>query len=176
MRRLLHCILLMVLFCVGNFNISPPDIIGSFARDFCPHTDFCIFNKTKTFIDSSDGTYTPCCRQCSCDETCWMLDTCCPDITTTRPPGHGPVTCKDTQFEYADKTTPSTGNIYIANKYQVIDTCPLGYNRNAKCVNSTLIKPESLDDIVIVSDARNHNRIFKNKHCAECHGITNIER
>ena len=159
------------------------DLIKSTAQTYCPFNDYCTFNKTNTFVDYTDGYYMPCCSPCSCDESCWMLDTCCPDLPTTRPLGHEVVTCKSTVFEYTGRVNPNytiIGHSFLSERYQVIDKCPPDYNGNMatlnKCINATQIKPDSLHDIVVVSDTGNHNRIFINKYCAECHGVTAIKR
>lgn len=112
---MLRILLFVDVFGMAKLSTESVGTLESIARTYCPFNDFCKFNKTTTFVDYTDGMYMPCCSPCSCEESCWMLDKCCPDIPTTRPPGHEVVTCKTTVFEYAGRVNPYndfTGNSF----------------------------------------------------------------
>ena len=150
----------------------------SIARTHCPLSDFCTMSRADPDYKPTDKTY-PCCSSCSCDATCWKLGNCCPDIqeVSSAQSAAYEFHCISTKFKYYAKPEPD----YIGPElsYRIVATCPEGHGDIEtvnKCVNSTLFMPESYDDIVVVSNADNHDIIFINKHCAECNDVKTIER
>ena len=129
----------------------------------CPYTNFCHTDASKIIPNDTDNV--PCCFPCFCDEECWEFDNCCPDkhlIATTRPQV---VPCIDSLL----RSQPTSSLYYAGEFYRVIDTCPFSENRwnlEPKCNTQNIT---SLEDFVWVSDKT--GKIYKNIHCAKCHGI-----
>ena len=55
------------------------DITGQIGTILCPYSNFCHFNASDEL--ENDSKYQPCCEACSCDDSCFETETCCPDKT-----------------------------------------------------------------------------------------------
>ena len=56
------------------------DIVSNQLR-YCPYTDLCTISSLLSFDYTHYANKGPCCQRCSCDrKTCFIYQTCCPDI------------------------------------------------------------------------------------------------
>ena len=143
----------------GKVTTEVKQLINALPTRYCPHTNLCQSNAS---LPLDDDSVSPCCDDCSCDNDCWKKDNCCPDKhnATNRSPI---IECQETLVK-------GTSKYPDFNTYWVVKKCP------ETTTNTTLIKKckgrllSSMDDYIWVSDPFS-NQIYKNKWCAECHGI-----
>ena len=104
-----------------------------------------------------------CCAVCSCSSDCQRDDTCCPDarIDTTRVSF-----CYDIGRDLTyRRNMPQWFLSNVQGQQQgLIDRCPLN-NEEPLCIGS-------IDEIIVVSDSKGN--VYRNKHCAHCHGVTDL--
>ena len=89
------------------------------------------------------------------------------------------IVCQSYLLEYSRKIVPDNSTDERIRKYRMIISCPSSYadvDTIEHCINSQTIEADSFDDIVTVSDVKNHDRIYKNKHCATCNGVLEVIR
>ena len=155
---LLICIVSMV---HNGLGLGSRDVTGvNSLIELCPYTDFCASNATNKL---NDKTKTQCCASCSCADNCWERGNCCKDkqISTARLPLE---TCEATDVNGDKKKKWG---------YYVIKSCPLDQSPLAKKCSGEV--KTSLEDSIWVTD-RQTNKIYGNKHCAECHGVTDYDQ
>ena len=141
------------------------DVLAA-LQQACPYTNFCNKNAS-SYIQ--DGRQAPCCRECSCNDDCWKRGNCCPDkIVRDKGLAYEHETCKDTQVSSAGAATAN--GLSQFRRYFVTETCPETVEDDFVKEKCTGIVTETLTDLLWVSDP-DTNRIYRNKFCAECHGI-----
>ena len=148
------------------------ELIKNVGNSLCPYTNYCHTNASGEYIaDGADRM--PTCLSCSCDDECWLLDSCCPDKEETT---EHPLTipCKrsqvkgDSDFRLEDILKQRAGA-----DYRVIDECP-PYETNGtllqKCHGGENLSNRSLSEYIWVSDSTT-GKIYQNIYCIECYGI-----
>ena len=139
----------------------------------CPFTAQCHRNATKLLrVDA-------CCIPCSCHDDCLAMGNCCPD---KREPNLKPIpfSCKETlvhRSKYSTDNKVYRGNDSGIKRYFIINNCldNTTSTETAMMCSKTKENSATLEDLVWVSDL-DSGRIFQNKHCAKCHGVTNINQ
>ena len=146
-------------------HIDTRSIINQYGSNLCPYTDFCYTNASKTVPPHKDAVR--CCPVCSCEETCWKQNNCCPDSEYyLRPPQTLPP-CKNTLIKMREDQ-------YIdILRYHVIDDCPTD-ETNATLVQNCAAVDESITENKIWVSDKTSGQIFANKYCALCHGIADV--
>ena len=140
--------------------------VSAALQQACRYTNFCNKNAS-SYIQ--DGHQAPCCRECSCADDCWKRGNCCPDkIVRDKGPAYEHETCKDTQVNSAGVT--NNGLSQNRRRYFVTETCPETVQDDFVMKKCTGIVAETITDLIWVSDPHT-NRIYRNRFCAECHGI-----
>ena len=143
---------------VANLDFDAKELLQKYGPKVCPYTNFCHTNATKVHEDTRKSE--PCCKPCSCEDTCWELGNCCPD---KQPRQTSNSTCK----------VPITkqGTIsYTLNRYFVVDHCPAeekNMTLREKCQSGN---KSSIEDYIWVSHKLT-GKIFENKYCALCNGV-----
>ena len=141
----------------------------------CPFTAQCHRNATKLL--QGNPQVDACCASCSCHDDCRAMGNCCPD---KRESGLKPIqfSCKETLVKRRKYITEK--NIYRGQdsgikRYFIVDNCldHITSTETAKMCSKTINDSPTLDDLVWVFDL-DSGRIFQNKYCAKCHGVTNI--
>ena len=160
--------LLNQLFDAGNGVASPT------LSELCPYNNYCTSNASMILKSARN---IPCCTQCSCEDDCWRRGDCCQDKENpiTRPPTE---ICRDTIVRrFIDKNgrndTETILGIEEIKRYYIIDTCPDKETSEAVVEKCSGESKESLEDFVWVTDS-DTGRIYRNKFCAGCHGVTNF--
>ena len=146
-------------------------------QNYCPFTTFCT-NGPRINFTNFDDEASPCCSQCACGDDCWVFGTCCPDAKALSKGASARTVCQSNLLEYSRNVVPDSFDKRIL-EYLMIISCPSSYTNVdtiERCINSHNIQPDAFDDIVTVSDIHNHGRIYKNKFCAACNGVTDVIR
>ena len=135
-------------------------------QSYCPYMNFCHRNATRQpdFIDNHQG---PCCLPCSCDDDCVELENCCPDKDTSHIHA-SPLDCRK------DEVKPGGINLDNPLLYRVVDKSPENERNLAlvqKCRGNNRME---LSDYIWVSDTTT-GKIFRNRYCANCHGVDKFE-
>ena len=163
---------ILVLIAVTNAQFDELEIV----RKTCPYADLCTIGRRYDNFTESDE-FVPCCKNCFCDEDCWKFNDCCPDAQVK----HDPLGIRANCVNSAAKTPFSAGYKVdeLFPSFRVFDRCPDDFNGSQltidKCAEVFTEIP-SINDLVIVSNTRLHDEIYKNKHCASCHGIKEFIR
>jgi len=128
-----------------------------------PQNEYC-------FQSLINNSFVSCCAKCSCAPVCALVGTCCPDVPFN-PPLDELLPCQTTlqymaRRQQFDFLAPVRGDFIT---YRIIDACPVNSPSYRLCRY-----PEKLSDFIIVSSRRN-GYIYGNKHCAKCHGETDID-
>lgn len=153
------------------------DVITS-IKSHCPFSTFCKTTPDEEF-PRNNLTLAPCCSPCSCRQSCWKFGTCCPDVERIPSMDEELAVCHDSFLNFTVDSVTSKEYSIPFEQYRMIASCPANYTKTdivRKCENSSNFFPQSLDDVAMVSDAQEHNEIYKNRHCAACHGVTNVIR
>ena len=149
-----------------NANYLSPTLQQAISS-YCPYTDLC---QSPARLATNGSERTSCCAQCSCDNDCWRLDNCCPDKDRSKIHNIRTLPCKSTLTKDFINDNGITSDIE-PRTYKMEDTCPpneVNITLKQKCQG--YIK-ENLEDFVLVSDKQT-GMIYQNRHCAECHGVT----
>ena len=160
-----------------NMNPSVGDVITE-VKTLCPYTTFCMTAAEKEF-PGGNHNHVPCCTQCSCSPSCWMFGTCCPDIEQNMPSKPELAVCQYNFQIFSSNLVSLIDDKHLKVQYRMINSCPTGNIDEdivSKCENFSKINPQSFDDIALVSDALEHDEIYRNRYCAACHGVTNVIR
>ena len=158
-------ILLIQRLSINANNLSPT--LQQAISSYCPYTDLC---QSPARLTTNGNERTSCCAQCSCDNDCWRLDNCCPDKDRSKIHNTRALPCKSTLTKDFINDN-GIRSIIEPRTYRIEDICP------ASEVNKTLIEKcqgyikDNLEDYVLVSDKQT-GMIYQNRHCAECHGVT----
>ena len=163
-----------ILFLIAVINSQLDEL--EIVRQICPYADLCSIDRMyDNFTESVDGV--PCCENCFCDEDCWKFNDCCPDAHVK----HDPLEIRANCVNSVTKTPFSSG-IQLDSlfpSFRIFDRCPDDFNTSQltidKCAEVFTEIP-SINDLVIVSNTRSHDEIYKNKHCASCHGVEEFIR
>ena len=154
-------------------HFSCPDNTGFILNEFqraCPYTNFCQWNATLAF---QDDRLAPCCKNCSCADDCWIRGNCCPDkILTADTSTTIKETCKSTSVLKQNKDSFINGDFKLKAHYFVTESCPESVNAELLKKKCNGTAAETVVDLTWVSDM-NTNKIYRNRHCAECHGVQN---
>ena len=139
--------------------------------DLCPYNNYC---HTNASIVLSSTVITPCCRPCSCQADCWKRGDCCPD---KEPPSTLPSVeqCLDTIVVRRDERDKAiyNGLNHGIPRYYVVESCPDSEINDLTAMKCSVESKETLDDVTWVTGTEN-GKIYKNKFCAECHGVRNF--
>lgn len=114
-----------------------------------------------------------CCQPCSCRSTCTLVGNCCPDYRLPEDNYDVPLpisVCTNTlDLLNAGRLPVNNTRDYDPRvSYLVINKCPLTTNSSNETV-ALCSKPRYIRDYIPASSADGH-MLFKNKHCAYCHG------
>ena len=135
--------------------------VGS-LNELCPYTDYCTSNATAKL---EDDALMPCCGYCSCTDDCWRRGNCCPDKLNIIP--KQPIeTCETVLVK--SSIEHHIGNSADVLRFFVTKSCPTAESDLADMCRGKV--QSSLEDFTWVTDRRT-NKIYNNKHCAECHGV-----
>ena len=147
------------------------------ASEICPFVSYCTVGPRVNFTASKD--FAPCCSKCFCDEECWKYQDCCPDMANTHNDLDPKTSCVSSIVNSpALEGIPSNLNTYPL--YRMFNTCLHDFNGSyeifRKCEKDYTQEVPEFDDVVIVSNSRYHDEIYKNKYCAACHGVLDVVR
>ena len=151
----------------------------------CPYIALCHTPNSSVYRWDSSGFYKPCCKECSCKDTCVEDDSCCPDyflpinnpMPTEQPLG---ITMDqiDTKTEIEGKECVKIqhGRIQNQNGFIMVASCPSSYDDIAvkrKCEMKLDYDSQfDLIDHVPVTDTE-LGQAYKNRHCWQCNMPTN---
>ena len=158
-------ILLIQTLSINANNLSPT--LQQAISSYCPYTDLC---HSPARLTTNGSERASCCAQCSCDNDCLRLDNCCLDKGRSKIQNTRALPCKSTLTKDLINDNGITSDIE-PRTYKMEDTCPpneVNITLKQKCQG--YIK-ENLEDFVLVSDKQT-GMIYQNRHCAECHGVT----
>ena len=111
-----------------------------------------------------------CCRPCSCDKYCHERNLCCPDFNESSE--------YITASNYTQICLPAASNadssLRYTQYYFVRATCPADFEGDDLKEECERNHDRSVDDAIFVTSQDGHVT-YKNKHCAMCHGETNVQ-
>lgn len=119
----------------------------------------------------SSNKYTSCCQECSCDSSCIMFGTCCPDydvpddVKITQQPTCAPVRRIMNTDSHLDFET-------AAVFYRFVDFCQKTTDDSDVSYQLCYHPANLVDHIPVVTKAG--DKVFRNEHCAKCNGYDNI--
>ena len=165
---------------ISNFtNDVQRDIVSNQLR-YCPYTDLCTVSSLLMYNYTYYPTKDPCCQRCSCDrKTCFIYQTCCPDIMQY--PIREMLHDNNKQLVDIMGTVAVDGqakrsclNLGINSKYMIvgIGSCPdptSGYS--FKCTREYTSDIDILIDIVPCYGKASLD-IYRNRFCAYCNGLS----
>ena len=160
-------IVILLIHTLSIYVNSLSPTLQHVISSYCPYTDLC---QSPARLTTNGNERTSCCAQCSCDNDCWRLDNCCLDKDRSKIHNTRALPCKSTLTKDFMNDHGLRSNIE-PRTYRMEDTCP------SSEVNKTLIEKcqgyskDNLEDYVLVSDKQT-GMIYQNRHCAECHGVT----
>ena len=173
-RDLFWCVSLWIITTKG---LADCNMLEQF-QTVCPYSNFCMVDSLLKNTNQSDSV--SCCWDCFCDEDCYDYGDCCPDIEALipKPANITELKCVSSISKTSYTRTPNGKNrLQYSSEYRMFDSCPADYKDDGgttiKCVDEGHDVAD-YDDIVVVSDSK--GSIYKNKHCALCHGVTEITR
>ena len=167
----LFVLALLPIYCVQMEDVT------ELYREVCPYTSYCRTGPRLNFTALKD--FAPCCTQCFCDKDCWKFQDCCPDIPNTGSDLDLQTSCMPSVVN-SPALENSSKDLDAFLSYRMFNTCPRDFAGNEeiikKCIESHIQVMPDLDDVVIVSNSRYHDEIYKNKYCAACHGVVDVVR
>jgi len=109
-----------------------------------------------------------CCRPCSCDKYCHERNLCCPDYNESSeyvPMSNYTQICLPATRKYLDK---------IMQYYFVRASCPADFESDEIKEACEGQHVSTVDDAIFAT-SQDGQVTYKNKHCALCHGETNVQ-
>ena len=159
-----------VLLMSAAISWDRTEFVKNVGKEICPYTNFCHTNATKALKDDSKMA---CCLPCDCTETCWKEGICCPDKFE---PDSVPssLECRQTMVKQSVYNKLKYNGIKFGiPRYRISVSCPSS-EANATVVEKCDAKNiSSIEDYIWVSETGS-GRIFQNRYCAYCNGVTSF--
>ena len=105
----------------------------------------------------------PCCKQCSCEPSCWREGSCCVDAD------HQPQNLTRKTYRY--NSFSISGSALPYQPYLIIDTCPVSETNQTPVQNCGRINPVTFSGIT--SQSAKDGNVYNNRFCAQCNGQYN---
>ena len=163
--------------CEVVSNLQERQEMADQFSQLCPFTAQCHRNATQLL--QGNPRVDACCTPCSCHDDCRAMGNCCPDKKE--------LVFKPMQFSCEETLVKRRKDNYSTQKliyerhgsrirrYFIVNNCldNTASTEIANMCSGTKNNSATLENLVWVSDLGS-GRIFQNKYCAKCHGVTNI--
>ena len=169
--QVLTCVILAAPCLLCTAELLDGAITELSYNKLCPYNNFCESNATNVLKTDQQ---IPCCRPCYCDDDCWIRGNCCPDKEKmpTKPPSEACQSATVKRQRNIRMSDADDEEYRYITRYYIIRTCPRNETnkvRRKKCMGKSRV---SFEDFIWVTGLDN-GKIYKNKFCAECHGVLN---